>query len=141
MTEAVDRILALTAQVIIAYLDANAVAASAVPALIRDVHLAVSGLGREPSAAEARASQSPSSRQTARPAVEVRKSVFANHLICLEDGKSVTMLKRHLRTAHNLSPEQYREKWSLPKKYPMVAPNYAKVRSRLAKELGLGRSR
>jgi predicted transcriptional regulator len=76
-----------------------------------------------------------------RPAVTVRKSLTAEYLICLEDGKKFKSLKRHLRTHYNLSPEQYREKWNLPSDYPMVAPNYAQARSSLAKRMGLGRSR
>ena len=76
-----------------------------------------------------------------RPAVSIRKSVFAGHLVCLEDGKQVTMLKRHLRTEHGLNPELYREKWGLPSNYPMVAPDYARVRSGLAKAAGLGKTR
>ena len=141
MTEAANRILVRTTQMVTAYLGANAVAASAVPALIRDVHQSLSGLDRSLTGGDARGSRSLEPRQVTPPAVEARKSVFANHLICLEDGKSVTMLKRHLMNAHHLTPEQYREKWGLRKNYPMVAPNYAKKRSRLAKEFGLGKSR
>ena len=76
-----------------------------------------------------------------RPAVSAKKSIADSHLICLEDGKKFKSLKRHLRTKFNLSPEQYREKWGLPSDYPMVAPNYAKARSLLAKEMGLGQQR
>jgi predicted transcriptional regulator len=76
----------------------------------------------------------------ARASADIRRSVFPDHLICLEDGKHVTMLKRHLNSAHGLTPDLYRTKWGLPATYPMVAPNYAKVRSRLAKEAGLGRN-
>ena len=73
-----------------------------------------------------------------RPAVPIKKSVTADHIICLEDGKKLKMLKRHLKTAYNMTPEEYRERWGLPRDYPMVAPNYAKHRSSLAKKIGLG---
>jgi len=76
-----------------------------------------------------------------KPAVSVRKSVTPDYIICLDDGKKFKSLKRHLRTRYNLTPEQYREKWGLPSDYPMVAPNYAKARSELAKEMGLGQQR
>jgi len=72
------------------------------------------------------------------PAVPVKKSVFADHIVCLEDGKKLKMLKRHLKTAYNMSPDEYRERWGLGSEYPMVAPNYAKHRSALAKKIGLG---
>ena len=72
------------------------------------------------------------------PAVPVKKSVFPDHIVCLEDGKKLKMLKRHLKTAYDMSPEQYRERWGLPPEYPMVAPNYARHRSSLAKKIGLG---
>jgi predicted transcriptional regulator len=79
--------------------------------------------------------------EPAKPAVSPKKSVFPDYIICLEDGKKFKSLKRHLRTQYNMSPEQYREKWGLPAEYPMVAPNYAAARSRLAKEMGLGQKR
>ena len=87
----------------------------------------LSGVGREPVQAE-----------KPQPAVPVKKSVFPDHIICLEDGKQLKMLKRHLKTAYNMTPEQYRERWGLPVDYPMVAPNYAQHRSSLAKQIGLG---
>jgi predicted transcriptional regulator len=99
----------------------------ALPALIQDVYRTLSGIGREPVATD-----------KPQPAVPVKKSVFADHIICLEDGKKLKMLKRHLKTAYNMSPEQYRERWGLPPDYPMVAPSYAKHRSSLAKKIGLG---
>jgi predicted transcriptional regulator len=139
MTESADRILAATTQIVTAWLAANSVASAALPGLIRDIHRTLTGL--EPD----HASEVPKEVRSAKPqpgpraAIEARKSVFADHLVCLEDGKHVTMLKRHLATAHGLTPELYRKKWDLPATYPMVAPNYAKVRSRLAKESGLGK--
>jgi predicted transcriptional regulator len=138
MTENADRLLISTAQIVTAWLTANAVAPKALPGLIRDIHRALAGL--EPDGAHDEPEQRPIARRqpVARPAVDTRKSVFADHLVCLEDGKHVTMLKRHLKSAHGLTPEQYRTKWGLAATYPMVAPNYAKVRSSLAKAAGLG---
>jgi predicted transcriptional regulator len=133
MTDSADRILALTAQIAVAYMGANAVDARVVPELLRAIHGSL--IGREPDSAQ----REPEQIRSARAAVDLRKSVFADHLVCLEDGKRVTMLKRHLNTAHGLTPEVYRAKWGLPATYPMVAPNYAKVRSGLAKAAGLGK--
>ena len=122
----------LTADIVSAYVSNNTVAASEIPELISQVHLAllrVSGgvveLPTEP----------------AKPAVSVKRSVTAEYIVCLEDGKKFKSLKRHLRTHYDLSPEEYREKWSLPPDYPMVAPNYAAARSALAKKMGLGQQR
>jgi predicted transcriptional regulator len=140
MPDTPDRLLALTTQIVAAYVGANTVEARAVPDLIRDIQRSLIDLQSDDagSPAERRRSDPEWPHQ---PAVEIRKSVFANHLVCLEDGMRVMMLKRHLRTAHHLTPDQYRAKWGLPADYPMVAPNYAKVRSRLAKESGLGQKR
>ena len=138
MSETVHRLLTLTTQIAAAYVGANRVDATAVPGLIRDIQRSLTGLEQN-NVAEPPESQLPTPRSSAQPAVEIRKSVFADHLICLEDGQKATMLKRHLMTAHKLTPDQYRAKWGLPATYPMVAPNYARVRSRLAKEAGLGR--
>jgi predicted transcriptional regulator len=137
MTEASERILVLTTQVVTAYVGANAVDPEEVPGLIRSVHAALS----QPGSATARsASSGPSIRQSERrPGIDPEKSVFPTHIICLEDGKKFTMLKRHLSTEHGLTPEEYRAKWDLPRNYPMVAPNYANMRSALAKATGLGR--
>jgi predicted transcriptional regulator len=126
VTESVD-VLGLTAQIVSAHVSNNSVAPDALPGLIQEVYRTLSGVGREPVAAD-----------KPQPAVPVKKSVFAEHIICLEDGKKLKMLKRHLKTAYNMSPEQYRERWGLPQDYPMVAPNYAKHRSSLAKKIGLG---
>ncbi len=139
MPEHADRLLTLTVQIAAAYVGGNAVDAKAVPGLIRDIHFSLTGLDTDSVVLPATA-QPPAVRSTAPPAVEIRKSVFADHLVCLEDGLKVTMLKRHLRTAHDLTPELYRAKWGLPLSYPMVAPNYAEFRSQLAKETGLGRA-
>lgn len=126
-----DDVLGLTAQIVSAYLSKNAVSGDELPALIRDVHQTLSGVGAEP----------PPPAEAAQPAVPVTKSVFPDYIVCLEDGKQMTMLKRHLMTEHNLTVDQYRAKWGLPSNYPMVAPNYAETRSTLAKKMGLGRSR
>lgn len=138
MPEPTDRILTLTARIVAAYVGANLVDPGALPGLIRDVRRALAGLepGHRVDPVEP---GPPEARSAARPMVEIRKSVFADHLVCLEDGVSVTMLKRHLRTAHDLTPEQYRAKWGLLANYPMVAPAYAMMRSTLAKASGLGR--
>jgi predicted transcriptional regulator len=134
MTAIDDPALLATTQIVTAWVGAHEVAAGSLPGIIREVYRSLT----DPLAMAPHPGQS-TLQKLAPAAVEVRKSVFADHIVCLEDGKSVTMLKRHLRTAHRLSPEEYRAKWGLPPKYPMVAPNYAKKRSRLAKESGLGR--
>ncbi|KPF71524.1 MucR family transcriptional regulator [Bosea sp. AAP35] len=123
----------LTADIVSAYVSNNSVPASDLPALISDVHAA---LGRVVSGAvPVMPTEAP------KPAIPVKKSITADYLICLEDGKKFKSLKRHLRTQYNMSPEQYREKWGLPPDYPMVAPNYAEARSQLAKKMGLGQQR
>jgi predicted transcriptional regulator len=121
-------ILALTAQIVSAHVAHNAVAASALPGLIQEVHRTLSAIESVP----VPASQRPE------PAVPIAKSVTPEFIICLEDGKKMKMLKRHLRTSFSMTPEQYRERWGLPLDYPMVAPRYAKQRSSLAKKIGLG---
>ena len=122
------RLLELTAKIVSAHVSHNAMQSDALPALIRSVFATLSGVGRaaEPVAALV-------------PAVPIKKSVFADHIVCLEDGKKLKMLKRHLATAFQLTPQQYRERWGLPADYPMVAPDYASRRSALAKQIGLGR--
>lgn len=120
----------LSTEIVSAYVSHNALSVNDLPKLISDVHLALRGLR----------SGSPSEPvEELKPAVPVRKSIAADYIICLEDGKKFKSLKRHLRTHYNLSPEEYREKWGLPADYPMVAPNYSATRSRLAKDNGLGR--
>ena len=126
-TAAVD-VLALTAQIVSAHVRANSVSADMLPDLIRDVHRAVSGLGAAPAPVPERP----------QPAVPIKKSVFPDYIICLEDGKKLKMLKRHLMSSYNMTPDQYRERWGLGADYPMVAPNYAQHRSSLAKKIGLG---
>ena len=122
----------LTAEIISAYVSNNTVVASDLPAIIGDVHEALS---------KASLRIGPTEREELRPAVALKKSVTPDYIVCLEDGKKFKSLKRHLRTHYNLSPEEYREKWNLPHDYPMVAPNYAAARSQLAKQMGLGTRR
>jgi predicted transcriptional regulator len=119
---------ALTAQIVAAYLANHPSALPEVPTLIQAVHQALRGVGQASEVKEA---------QT--PAVTIRRSVTPDYLVCLEDGMHVKMLKRHLRTRHNLAPDEYRTKWGLARNYPMVAPNYAEARSAFARSSGLGR--
>ena len=120
----------LSADIVSAYVSHNALSSSDLPKLITEVHAALRGLGADVVASPA---------EELKPAVPVRKSVTADYIVCLEDGKKFKSLKRHLRTQFDMSPEQYREKWGLPADYPMVAPNYSATRSRLATDNGLGR--
>ena len=122
----------LAADIVSAYVSNNSVPASELPALISDVHSALTRVSAGVSVAAADAP---------RPAVPMKKSITSDYIICLEDGKKFKSLKRHLRTQYGMTPEAYREKWGLPSDYPMVAPNYAKARSQLAKEMGLGQQR
>jgi len=123
-----EGMLRMTTDVVSAYVGNNATAAAQIPDLIKTVHSSLNALG------EARAAEA-----APKPAVPVRRSVTPEYLVCLEDGKKLKMLKRHLRTTYDMSPEEYRQKWELPADYPMVAPNYAKQRSEFAKKIGLGR--
>lgn len=120
-------LLRMTAQITSAYVQRNQVSGDQLPELIRTVFAAISGSSEH----------APTGATT--PAVPVKKSIMPDYIICLEDGRKLKMLKRHLRTAYGLSPEQYRQKWGLPPDYPMVAPNYAQQRSVFAKKIGLGR--
>ncbi len=129
----VSDFIELTADIVSAYVSNNSVPASELSNLITDIHNALTRVGTGV------APEVPSEPQ--KPAISVKKSVTADYIICLEDGKRFKSLKRHLRTQYNLSPDQYREKWGLAADYPMVAPNYAEARSRLAKEMGLGQQR
>ncbi len=122
--------LKLAVEVVTSYVSCNTLPAAEVPGLIRSTYTALNTLGEEAAPAEEPA--------TAKPAVPVRKSIQPAYLVCLECGEKSKMLKRHLATQHDLTPEQYRTKWGLPSDYPLVAPEYAAARSRLAKELGLG---
>jgi len=130
--DAVD-VLGLAARIVAAHVSHNAVEASALPALIHEVFRALSTVGQEV--------VRPAEKKQQGPAVPWKKSVFPDYIVCLEDGKKLKMLKRHLKTAYNLTPEAYRERWGLPADYPMVAPNYATHRSSLAKRSGLGKAR
>ena len=121
-------LLSMVTDIVSAHLSNNTVPVGDIPRLIHEVYGALTGLGQVP----------PKSTERQEPAVSVKKSVTADYIVCLEDGKKLKMLKRHLRTAYGLTPEQYREKWGLPPDYPMVAPNYAKKRSTLARQIGLG---
>jgi predicted transcriptional regulator len=123
-----DQIKNLTADIVSAHIANNDVSADQLPGLIRDVHQALATVG-----------QTPAEPIKSEPAVDVKKSVFPDHLICLECGASLKMLKRHLATDHDMTPEEYRAKWGLPPTYPMVAPEYAATRSKLALASGLGR--
>ena len=127
-SKSASNILALTAQIVSAHVAHNAVAASALPGLIQEVHRTLSAIESAP----APLSQRPE------PAVPIAKSLTQDFIICLEDGRQMKMLKRHLKTAYNMTPDQYRERWGLAQDYPMVAPRYAKQRSSLAKKIGLG---
>ncbi|HET9903022.1 MAG TPA: MucR family transcriptional regulator [Xanthobacteraceae bacterium] len=124
--------LELTAEIVAAYVSNNAVQPAEIAGLINQVHQALQRVGEGATEAPA---------ETPKPAVSIKRSVAPDYIICLEDGKKFKSLKRHLRTQYNMTPEQYREKWALPPDYPMVAPNYAAARSRLAKQMGLGQQR
>ncbi|MFC0103680.1 MucR family transcriptional regulator [Sphingopyxis terrae] len=126
--EDADTLVTLTADIVAAHVSNNSVAISDIPLVIRSVHEALSGLSTE-------AEPEPEPQL---PAVSIRASVKPDHLVCLEDGKKMTMLRRHLVTDHGMTPEEYRAKWNLPKDYPMSAPNYSAKRSALAKQIGLG---
>lgn len=134
MSETSDTIpfIELAADIVSAYVSNNSVAAADLPALIGEVHAALQRVSK----GEAEPAQEP-----LKPAVTVKRSVTPDYIVCLEDGKKFKSLKRHLRTQYDMTPEQYREKWSLPPDYPMVAPNYAAARSELAKQMGLGQQR
>lgn len=129
-----DVLLELTAELVAAYVSNNSVPAGDLPTLIADVH---SALGRVNGGLEAVVAV----QEKPKPAINPKKSVADDYIVCLEDGKKFKSLKRHLMTHYSLTPEQYREKWDLDPSYPMVAPNYAAARSRLAKNMGLGRKR
>jgi predicted transcriptional regulator len=126
------RFIELTASIVSAYVSNNSVPASDLPALIGQVHAALTRVLSGPGDAP---------REPSKAAIPVKKSITPEYLVCLEDGKKFKSLKRHLRAQYNMTPEQYREKWGLAPDYPMVAPNYAAARSRLAKQMGLGQQR
>ena len=122
-----NELLELTTEIVSAHVSNNSLAVTDLPQLIQDVYRTLSAVG---------GGLIPSERP--QPAVAVKKSVMPDYIICLEDGKKLKMLKRHLKTAYDMTPDEYRERWGLPRDYPMVAPNYAKHRSSLAKKIGLG---
>jgi predicted transcriptional regulator len=126
-----DTLIALTADIVAAHVSNNNVDVDTIPGLIRSVHEALNDLGNRTEPAAPRAE----------PAVPVRNSVKPDFIVCLEDGRKLKMLKRHLMTHYDLTPDQYRAKWNLPADYPMVAPNYAEQRRTLAKKIGLGTQR
>lgn len=126
-----ETLIALTADIVSAHVSNNSVAVSDLPLLIQNVHNALAGLGEDV--------VEPEIKQE--PAVSIRSSIKPDYIVCLEDGKKLKMLKRHLMTHYQMTPEQYRAKWSLPADYPMVAPNYAEQRRSLAKKIGLGTKR
>jgi len=122
-----SELLELTTEIVSAHAGNNSVAPADLTQLIKDVYITLSGLGAVEPVPE-----------KPKPVVPIKKSIFPDYIICLEDGKKLKMLKRHLSTSYKMTPEQYRERWGLPHDYPMVAPNYAKHRSSLAKKIGLG---
>ena len=130
--EASTELLTLTAEIVAAHVAHNRVSASELPDLIAKVHGAMAGLGSVPEEAPT---------PELKPAVSVRSSIKPDYIVCLEDGKKLTMLKRYLQTNFGMTPQEYRAKWKLPADYPMVAPNYADKRRTLAKAIGLGRKK
>ena len=122
----------LTANIVSAYVSNNTVASAEIPNLISQIYSALVRVS---------SGQAAPPLEPLKPAVPVKRSVTAEYIVCLEDGKKFKSLKRHLRTQYDLTPERYREKWGLPPDYPMVAPNYAAARSQLAKQMGLGQQR
>ena len=128
MSDSTGSVLSLTAQIVAAHVANNRIDPADLPKLINDVHRALANAG-----------QSTAAPPRAEPAVDIKRSVRNDHIVCLECGKHFSMLKRHLNTDHQLTPQEYRQKWGLPPTYPVVAPDYAKTRSALAKKIGLGR--
>lgn len=126
-----DMLLTLTADIVAAHVSNNSVAVNDLPNLIQNVHAALSGISGSATAPEPKPE----------PKVSIRSSVKPDYIVCLEDGKKLKMLKRHLMTHYNMTPDQYRQKWGLSADYPMVAPNYAEQRRTLAKSIGLGTKR
>jgi len=126
-----EMLITLTADIVAAHVSNNSVAVSDLPLLIQNVHGSLSGLDTPPEAPEVKQE----------PAVSIRASIKPDFIVCLEDGKKLKMLKRHLMTHYQMTPDDYRAKWNLPSDYPMVAPNYAEQRRTLAKKIGLGTSR
>ena len=130
-TDTEDTLLTLTADIVAAHVSNNSVAVNDLPTLIQNVHAALNGISGAAAAPEPRPE----------PKVSIRSSIKPDYIVCLEDGKRLKMLKRHLMTHYNMTPDQYRQKWGLSPDYPMVAPNYAEQRRTLAKSIGLGTKR
>jgi|DeeseametaMP1893_FD_contig_31_903733_length_500_multi_12_in_0_out_0_1 predicted transcriptional regulator len=128
-TDMTETLITLTSDIVAAHVSNNSVSVDEVPTLISNVYSALSGLGGETTASEA----------PPEPAVPIRSSVKKDYIVCLEDGKKMKMLKRHLKTAYDMTPDEYRARWNLPSDYPMVAPSYAEKRRELAVKIGLGR--
>ena len=124
-------ILRMTEDIVSAYVSKNVLPATQIPEVINTVFTSLTGLNGQPREVQA---------EPQKPAVPIRKSVTPEYIVCLEDGKKLKMLKRHLRSTYGMTPDEYRTKWNLPPDYPMVAPNYAAQRSEFAKKIGLGRS-
>src|SRR5690348_4541888 len=131
LENAEETLITLTADIVAAHVSNNSVAVNDLPTLISNVHGALSGLG----------GPAPQPEVKQEPKVSIRASIKPDYIVCLEDGKKLKMLKRHLMTHYNMTPDQYRAKWNLPADYPMVAPNYAEQRRSLAKKIGLGTKR
>ena len=125
-------ILRMAVEIVSAYVGNNAVAAGQVPEIINTVYNSLNTLTGQPGE---------TAGEVLKPAVSIRRSVHPDYIVCLEDGKKLKMLKRHLRAAYGMTPDEYRAKWNLPPDYPMVAPNYAQQRSTFAKQIGLGRKK
>lgn len=123
-----SELLELTSEIVAAHVSNNTLEVHDLPQLIQDVYSTLANIGDDEK-----------TNERLSPAVSVKKSVTSDFIVCLEDGKKLKMLKRHLKTAYNMTPDEYRARWGLPHDYPMVAPNYAKHRSNLAKEIGLGK--
>jgi predicted transcriptional regulator len=130
-SEITETLITLTADIVSAHVSNNSVAVNDLPQLIQNVHNALNGLGSAPEEPQAKPE----------PAVSIRSSIKPDYIVCLEDGKKLKMLKRHLMTHYQMTPDEYRQKWGLNADYPMVAPNYAEQRRSLAKKIGLGTKR
>ncbi|MFN8719798.1 MAG: MucR family transcriptional regulator [Rhodospirillales bacterium] len=131
LNEGEGTLLRLTAEIVAAYVSKNPLPAQQIPEVISTVYSSLTGLNSAPK---------PVAAEPPKPAVPIRKSVTPEYIVCLEDGKKLKMLKRHLRSTYGMTPDEYRAKWGLPADYPMVAPNYAAQRSDFAKKIGLGRT-
>ena len=130
MSKSSASVLHMASEIVSAYVSHNALPAAHIPELIQTVYKSLSDMEQ---------SQGGATKEPLKPAVPIRRSITPEHIICLEDGKKLKMLKRHLRTTYNMTPDDYRKKWGLAPDYPMVAPNYAAQRSDFAKRIGLGR--